>query len=119
MSEHRACGPPVPQTLAPPFTPARIPPPHRRSHYGEGQARGAGKGVAGVVEDARLQGKSPVDDPAQRRLVERELEEQQNPYKTPPNKLTTIDKAVDAGSRPVRLHTTELLQEEDRDRFEA
>lgn len=59
-------------------------------------------------EDRVTRGKSPQEDPVQRRLVEHEVGEQQNPYKTAPNRYGTIDKAVDAGSRPHELHTREL-----------
>lgn len=63
-----------------------------------------------MVDDRLMHGKSPMRDPAQKRLIEAEVQEQQNPYKTPPSNLTSIDKAVDAGSRPARLHMTEPLQ---------
>lgn len=63
-----------------------------------------------MVDDRIMHGKSPVDDQAQKKLIEAEVQEQQNPYKTPPSNLTSIDKSVDAGSRPTRLLTTEPLQ---------
>lgn len=66
--------------------------------------------------DRVTRGKSPVRDPVERRLVEKEAEEQQNPYKTAPNRLGSVDKAVDAGSRPHELHVGELKEGTD-DRF--
>ncbi|BDG59337.1 hypothetical protein [Caldinitratiruptor microaerophilus] len=68
--------------------------------------------------DRVAHGKSPVRDPVQRRLVEKEVEEQQNPYKTAPNRLGSVDKAVDAGSRPHELHVGELKEGTD-DRFKV
>ncbi|MCG0238846.1 MAG: hypothetical protein L6E13_06280 [Firmicutes bacterium] len=39
-----------------------------------------------------MAGKSPLRDPAHRRLVEAEKKEQQNPLKTMPNRLTSPGK---------------------------
>lgn len=36
--------------------------------------------------DAVMRGKAPFSDPAQKRLVEQEQQEQQNPLKTPPER---------------------------------
>ncbi len=63
-----------------------------------------------MVDDRLMHGKSPLRDPAQKRLVEAEVQEQQNPYKTPPSNLTRNERTGAVDSRPTRLMTTEPLQ---------